>query len=153
MTWRAKLSHFRDEHDDLLRSLQQWEEALKLVASEDCNARRVGLDALRLMEKELLELREHCHNEEHHFESPFKAYLDEKLMENLRREHELIERMTEGFRSELKILCTPPPTDSLVSRGHELLAQLRHHIAFEEGLLKQIEEGHLEEEKKLQAAQ
>ena len=147
MDLRIQLQRFRQEHDDILRFLREWEGALNLAASETIELRRKGLAQLIEMESKLAEIREHCHDEEESIDSPFQLYLDDAALEHLRQEHDLLDRLSEGFRSELRLLTTPPPAGELAGMGLRLLEQLRHHIAFEEGLLKQIEEGNAAEEK------
>jgi hemerythrin-like domain-containing protein len=141
MRVNQQLERYRKEHDGILRFLSEWESALKLAASEEEAERRQGLEQLRLMDAAILKIRSHCEDEERNLDSPFQLHLDEDALEHLRQEHELLEQLTHGFRSELKWLTTPPVATDLVARGQTLLEHLRHHIAFEEGLLKQIEDG------------
>lgn len=140
MDLRSELAHFRADHDEILRFLQQWEVALNQAASPDVEQRRKGLADLVEMEPRLLALREHCREEERE-DARLQLYLDEEVFSQLRSEHELLERMTQAFRDELRVVTAPPPVDNLVARGRELLSRLRYHVAFEEGLLKQIEDG------------
>ncbi len=147
MELRNQLQHFRQEHHEILRFLRDWDEALQLAASEKTDERRKGLAQLLEMENKLIEIREHCREEEHSVESPFQLYLDDGAFEQLRREHDLLEQLTEGYRSMLRLLTEPPPAQGLLRQGQRLLGQLRHHIAFEEGLLKQIEDGNAAQEK------
>ena len=141
MDLHSQLERFRKEHDDILRFLKSWEATLDLLASEDEDARCKALAELREMEKKLAGLREHCQEEEQIVESPFQIYLDDRALEQFRREHDVLEQLTEGYRAELKFVSTIPPTTQLLGLGRRLLEQLRHHIAYEEGLLKQIEDG------------
>ena len=147
MDLRRQLEHFRSEHDEFLCFLKEWENALTLAGRDVPETRCQGLSKLRDMEKKLVEIREHCRKEEHEVDSPFQIYLDDHALEELRREHDLLEQLTEGYRTELQVVTMPPPTTDLVGLGQRLLEQLRHHIAFEEGLLKQIEDGTAAEER------
>ena len=147
MDLRNQLERFRKEHDDILRFLKDWEDALTLASSDDEPSRCRGLAELREMEQKVADIREHCREEERSVDSPFQIYLDDHALEHLRHEHDRLEQFADGYTSELKYLTTPPPTDQLVMLGRRLLDHLRHHIAYEEGLLKQIEEGNQAEEK------
>ncbi len=147
MDLRSQLDMYRKEHDDILRFLKEWEGALDLAASADDATRCKGLTQLAEMEKKLLEIRQHCREEEKNIDSPFQIHLDDNAFAQLAEDHALLDELSEGYRSELKSLTTPPPTNDLVGRGRHLLGELRRHIAFEEGLLKQIEDGNEAEEK------
>ena len=148
MDLRYQLEFYRKEHDEILRFLKEWEDALNLAAGPGEEAPCQALQHLREMEPKLLEIRQHCREEEQNVESPSQIYLDDTALKRLRQEHETLEELSDCYRSELKFVCAPPPTDDLVSIGRRLLAGLRRHIAYEEGLLKQIEEGSEAEEKK-----
>ena len=56
-------------------------------------------------------------------------------------QHNLLNLLTDFFRDGLGRIFTPPPATSLCVVGRCLLEQLRHHVANEEGLLKQLENG------------
>ncbi len=148
MDLRYQLEFYRKEHDEILLFLKEWEDALNLAAGTGEAAPGQALQHLREMEPKLLEIRQHCREEEQNVESPSQIYLDDAALKRLRQEHETLEQLSDGYRGELKRLATPPPTDALVSMGRRLLAGLRRHIAYEEGLLKQIEEGSEAEENK-----
>lgn len=147
MDLHRQLEHYRKEHDHILLFLEEFDRALALAASETAQERRAGLAQLREMEEKLVGIRAHCHEEEQNVESPFQMYLDEFALEDLHTEHPLLERHSHDFCAELTVVTAPPPTGTLVHLGRRLLEQLRHHIAREECLLKQIEDGSTAEEK------
>jgi hypothetical protein len=140
MEVKRQLERFHKEHDEILRFLVFAEEALKRAASEDREIRCQGLGELQELEGKLTEIREHCREEEENLESPFRLYLDDAALADLEEEHALLERLTDSFRTELK-LAAMPRTLELVRLGQQLLDHIRHHIAYEEGLLKQIKDG------------
>lgn len=143
-----QLLHFRQEHDEILRFLREWETALQFAASAADADRREGLTRLRHMEKTLLAIGEHCRAEEESVESPYNLYLEDSELQHLQEGHELLTQATQNYLRELTF-ATTLRTNELVALGQRLLEQLRHHIAFEEGLLKQIEDGRAAEEKRL----
>jgi prefoldin subunit 5 len=146
MDLRNALERYRREHDEILRFLREFEAAVRLTGEKADEKRCQGLAQLRAMESRLAEIREHCREEEENLDSPFQLYLDDSAMEHLQQQHELLEQLMASFRGTLRTLITPPPTEELVGLGHGLLENLRRHIAFEEGLLKQIEDGNRAEE-------
>src|SRR5262249_44895647 len=92
-------------------------------------------------------IRERCSEEERCAQSPFRLYLDDFALEDLHSEHQFLEQLSHAFSAELEILSAPPPTEALIRLGRHLLWRLRQHIALEEGLLKQIADGHEAEER------
>jgi len=137
----SQLERFRKEHDDILRFLGEFQGALMQAHSAGDEERRGGLARLRQFEERLRTIREHCREEQQCLESPFRPYLDDSSVEALRREHEVLNQLTDAFLRELRQVALTPPTGQLVEIGRGLLETLRHHIAFEEGLLKQVEDG------------
>ncbi|HWQ03040.1 MAG TPA: hemerythrin domain-containing protein [Candidatus Nitrosotenuis sp.] len=137
---REAVTHFRQEHEEFLRFLTLWESALERAASDDPETRRLALHELIELDHFLKALPEHCREEEEE-DARLQLYLDDAVFEKLRQQHALLEQMTAAFRSELRLLTTPPPGKELAAHGRELLRHLRRHIEFEEGLMKEIESG------------
>ncbi len=148
MELRSALQRFRKEHDDILRYLKLWEGALNRAASPEDPERRKGLLELREMEKQLEGIQEHCRAEEENVESPYNLYLENVDLQQLQKEHEELARCTSDFRMELRF-ATTLRTEQMIQLGRHLLELLRHHIAYEEGLLKQVEDGQSAEDKLL----
>lgn len=146
MDLRSRLDYFRKEHDEILRSLNDWERALKKAASEGDDERRKGLAELRRFESQLLSIAEHCHAEERTVDSPFQIYLDDASLARLAQEHESLRQLTNDYLRELQF-ATLLRTTEVVRQGTALLEQLRRHIAHETALLKQIEDGRAAEER------
>jgi hypothetical protein len=147
MDLHRNIEHYREEHQQILQLLKEFDGALTLAAADTEKERRAGLAQLLEMEDKLAEIREHCREEEQNVESPFQMYLDEFALEDLHTEHDLLERHSHDFCAELLAVTAPPPTETVVHLGRRLLEQLRFHIAREESLLKQIVDGHAAEEK------
>ena len=147
MDLHRELERHRKEHDEILRFLKEFDGALALAAAESDKERGAGLAQLSKMEEKLAEIRAHCREEEQGIESPLQIYLDDDALDDLHIEHQLLERHSHDFCAELTAVTAPPPTETLVRLGQRLLEQLRRHIAREEELLKQIEEGSTAEEK------
>lgn len=141
MELQTKIKRYRSEHDQTLRFLKQWEEALQAAARADQEFRNIGLARLCEMETQLTALVRHCEEEEQEFDAPSRHYLDDRAIEHLQDEHAQLQELTGSYKRLLRVLCTTPATRSLVELGQQLVAQLRRHIAYEEGLLKQIEDG------------
>ena len=146
MDLRSRLDYLRNEHEEILRFLDDWEGTLKLAGHDLDEERLKSLSLLREAEQKLIAIQEHCHREERTAESPFPVYLDHTTMAQLAQEHERLRLLTNDFLRELTF-ATLLRTDDLVRLGSELLEQLRKHIAYETGLLKQIETGNAAEEK------
>ena len=134
MELQQQLEHFRREHDAILRFLHEFEVAL------DATNGRGGVAELERMENRLLAIRHHCREEEHSIEEPFQSCLEDVATERLRADHELFDELLISFREELRRSQIPFRAAELIRRGRLLLGHVRHHIAFEEGLLKQIED-------------
>jgi hypothetical protein len=140
MGLREQLAHFRGEHDSFLLFLREFENALNLAADREEAARERGVRLLRALEPRFAEIRLHCREEERTLEAPTRALVDDEAMERLHTDHELFERLVAEFRIELRRIASPPPPDEFFVNGRLLLGHLRHHIAFEEGILKQVED-------------
>ncbi len=132
-----------EEHADILEFLKIWEEALNLIASEDCDTRCMGLRRLQAMEGKIVEIWEHCHKEEDDPEGPLFQLSSPPDRERLKVEHFELYRDNYEFRREMEF-TTSSFTGDLVLRGQRLLATLRAHIAYEEELLRRLEHEQLE---------
>ena len=130
------------EHADILDFLNVWEDALKLIADEDCDTRRQGLRQLQTMEGKIVEIWEHCHKEENDPESPLFRFAEIADRERMKEEHFHLYRANYEFRREMEF-TTSSATNDLVVQGKKLLAALREHIAYEEELLQRFETEHL----------
>ena len=141
MELREQLERFRKEHDGFLLFLRDFENALSLAGDpHEEESRIAGVARLRELTPKLAEIRRHCREEERAVELPCRSFLEAEAMERLHADHELFEELVAGFRVELRRMKSPPPPDELFVRGRLLLGHLRHHIAFEEGVLKQVED-------------
>ena len=138
MQLRTEIDHFHQEHQGILDLLRDWEQALALAASEDKAERCRGLEQLRKMEPCIVEISQHCREEEQSADSVFRLYLDDASLQQLQAEHFLLEGFHQAYLEELRYVTTPPPSERLVNLGRKLVAQLRQHIGYEENLLKQI---------------
>lgn len=148
MEVHRQLEGARREHDEIFQFLITCEYALQRAASDDCDVRCRSLERLHEMDGELAEISEHCRREEDGIESPFLLYLEPKSLQELRKEHRRLRRLISDFRRELR-LVTASRTADMVALGQELIAEIRQHVAEEEALLAQIEEGATAEEKVL----
>jgi hypothetical protein len=131
------------EHADILDFLNIWEQALHLIASDDCDTRCHGLRQLQAMEGRIVEVWEHCHKEEDDLESPLFRFAEPADRDRLKEEHFQLYRANYEFRREMEF-TTSSSTGDLVLQGQKLLAALRDHIAYEEGLLRRFEHDHLQ---------
>jgi hypothetical protein len=126
------------EHADILEFLNTWEDALRLIGSEDYDTRCHGLRRLQAMEGKIVEIWEHCHKEEDDADSPLFRFAQAADLERLREEHFQLYRANYDFRREMEF-TTSSFTGDLVLQGQRLLTALRNHIAFEEELLQHFE--------------
>lgn len=149
MDLRPEIQHFHGEHQDILRFLKDWEEALTQATSEDEALRCTGLTRLRQMEPKLLAIQEHCRQEEQSVDSAFRLYLDSQTFEQLQAEHDLLDQFAEAYLDELRYITTPPPAERLIGLGRRLVHQLHEHIRSEEQMLERIGECAEAEEKVL----
>jgi len=140
MELREQLAHFRREHDSFLLFLRDFENALNLAGDSEEEKREVGVVRLRELAPTFAEIRQHCREEERTVEVPCRSVVDDEAMERLHADHELFEKLLAGFRVELRRFTSPHLPDELFASGRLLLGHLRHHIAFEEGVLKQVED-------------
>ncbi len=129
------------EHEEILRFSETWEEALNLLTSADGRERSGSLARLRELQNHLIEIRKHCRAEERSADSPFRLYLEPAEREELRSQHELLERRIGDFANEL-LFASADRTDELVRLGRQMLEHLRHYIVFEEALLERLEQSH-----------
>ena len=144
----SQLQKYRQEHDETLRFLKACESALDLAESQQDAERRRGLADLREMEKKFERIRQHCNEEEQNVESAYRLYLEDAALQRLSEEHGLLVRWNNDFCRELRF-ATIARTDEVVALGRQFLEVLRHHVVFEEGLLKQIQDEKEAEEKLL----
>ena len=140
MELREQLARFRREHDSFLLFLREFENALGLASHPEEEKRKAGVVRLRALEPSFAEIRRHCREEERTLEVPCRSLVDDEAMDRLHADHELFEKLVAGFRLELRRFTSPPPPDGLFVSGRLLLGHLRHHIAFEEGVLKEAED-------------
>jgi len=126
------------EHADILDFLSIWEQALHLIASDDCDTRCDGLRQLQAMESKIVEIWEHCRKEEDDPHSPLFRFAQPADRERLKEEHFQLYRANYEFRREMEF-TTSSFTGDLVLQGQRLLSALRDHIAYEEELLRRFE--------------
>lgn len=138
MDLRHKFETAHAEHEDILEFLNHWEDALKLIAADDCDTRCHGLRQLQAMESKIVEICEHCRREEEEPESPLFLFAGAGDHDRLKDEHFRLYRANYEFRREMEF-TTASFTNDLVLQGQRLLTALRDHIAYEEGLLKHFE--------------
>jgi hypothetical protein len=148
---RHEFEAAHNEHEDILEFLTVWEDALELIASNDCDTRLKGLRQLQGMEGKIVEICEHCRREEEDPDSPLFRFAAEEERSHMKEEHFRLYRANYEFRREMEY-TTASSTEELVLQGQTLLAALREHISYEESLLKQFEEVelHADEEVVLQ---
>ncbi len=137
---KTQLQYFRNEHQDIGRFLEQFVAALNLIQSKQDARRSKGLSRLRELQPELEAIQHHCYSEEKSLESPYGAYLKNHQLETLRQEHERMGRLTQDVTAELQF-ATTNQTDKVMALGRELAQFVRQHIAYEETLLTEIEQG------------
>jgi hemerythrin-like domain-containing protein len=139
MLLAQQVEAIRREHDEILQRLSAFEEAFDRANSDDWDVRCEALGELREMDATLAEINEHCRHEEEELESPFELFLEKAALARLRAEHDRLRLLISDFRRELR-LATVPRTAELITRGRDLLQELRRHVAEEEELLAQIQE-------------
>lgn len=130
------------EHAEILDFLKIWEDVLKLVASDDFDARCLGLQELQAMEGHIAEICEHCRREEQDPESPLFRFAGAEDRSRLKDEHFRLHQANYEFRREL-VFTTSTFSSELIPQGQKLLDALRGHIAYEERLLRGFELDHL----------
>jgi hypothetical protein len=138
MNLRHELEAAHNEHEDILEFLDVWGDALKEIASDDCDTRCRGLRRLQGMEGKIVEICEHCRREEEDSDSPLFRFAHEAERNHMKDEHFRLYRANYEFRREMAF-TTASFTGDLILQGEKLLAALREHIAYEENLLKRIE--------------
>lgn len=142
MDIRHELEMLHKEHEEILRFLDAWEDTLVLAASDEYTIRWRGLKQLQGMTAEIAEICEHCRREEEDADSPLFLFLEDAARTQLRDEHVQLQRANYEFRHELEF-TTASLTGDLCLQGRHLLAALRQHIVYEEGLLKRIADDRL----------
>lgn len=143
MHLRQEFENAHAEHADILDFLKIWEDALNLIASDDFDARCLGLRQLQVMEGKIAAICEHCRQEEEDPDSPLFRFAEAEDRSRLKDEHFRLYRANYEFRREMEF-STSSFTTELVLQGQKLLDALRGHIAYEERLLKGFEFEHLE---------
>lgn len=112
--------------------------ALGLAAGADAGLRRLGLSRLRDFNHVLRDLQRHFEEQDRDLDSIFEEHLDWIGLKHLCDKHSLLHRWSNGFQRELRF-ATSLGGDEVVRQGRKLLDQIRHHMAFEEELMKGIE--------------
>ncbi len=148
MNLQIELAYLHKEHRDILNLIISWERSLNRLISERDEERRRGLAELREMGSKILAIQKHCRAEEEAVESPNRLYLGSTQFERLHDEHADLARLIQGVVSELRF-ANVDRTEEILTCGRQLAEFLRQHIAYEEGLLTEIQEGHNAEEKLL----
>jgi len=134
------------EHAEILDFLNVWENTLNLLSDPDCDVRCQGLRQLQSMEHKIVEVCEHCRQEEEDPDSPLLRFAEAADRARIKDEHFRLYRANYEFRREMEF-TTSSFTDDLVLQGQRLLKALREHIACEEELLRrfEVEQLHLPE--------
>jgi hypothetical protein len=143
MDLRQEFESAHAEHQEILEFLNVWEDALKLLADDDCDTRCAGLRQLQAMESKIVDICEHCRREEEDPASPLFLFAEDADRGRMKDEHFRLYRANYEFRREMEF-TTSSSTNDLVTQGQKLLSALRGHIVYEEGLLKHFEREHLE---------
>jgi len=146
MDLRQAFESAHTEHAEILEFLNTWEDALKLIADPDCDVRCHGLRQLQAMESKIVEVCDHCRQEEEDPDSPLLRFAEAADRARIKDEHFRLYRANYEFRREMEF-TTSSFTDDLVLQGQRLLKALREHIACEEEMLRrfEIEQLHLPE--------
>jgi hypothetical protein len=126
------------EHQEILEFLDAWEGVFQLLESADSEERLRGLRQLQGMEPKIAEICEHCRREEEDPESPLFLFAESADRGRMKDEHFRLFRANYDFRTEMQF-ATVSSTAELAQQGQRLLAALRGHIVYEEGLLKRFE--------------
>jgi hemerythrin-like domain-containing protein len=134
----TRMEYLRKEHQDIVHFLEEWDEVLAQTASKDPEECVRGLNHLRELQPNMKALRGHCSTEERNVEGPYREYLEEGQLEQLKKEHRDLSRMLEDLFTELRF-ATLYQTERAISAGREVSALARRHIQFEEELLGEIE--------------
>lgn len=134
----TRMDYFHKEHQDFLRFLEDWDEALETTASQKPDECVRGLNRLREMQPNLKAIKSHCTSEERNVEGPYNEYLEPGQLERLKTEHRDLSRVLEDLFSELRF-ATLYQTDRALNAGREAASLARKHIEFEEDLLAEIE--------------
>ncbi|HUL16263.1 MAG TPA: hypothetical protein VLV88_09725 [Terriglobales bacterium] len=145
MDLQAQFESAHREHQEILEFLDRWEEALRLLESENCDVCHAGLARLRHMAEPIGNICEHCRREEEDPESPLFRFAQEADRGRMKDEHFRLYRANSEFRRELD-LTKPAYTGDLVLSGLKLLTTLRGHIVYEEGLLHRFAANQFENE-------
>lgn len=142
MTLQHQFECAHVEHTEILEFLKVWEDVLNLLDSQDSDTRHRGLRLLQSLEGKIVEICSHCRQEEEDPESPLFKFAESADRGRMKDEHFRLYRANYDFRTEMQF-ATVSNTAELVSQGQRLLASLRGHILYEEGLLKRFEKEQL----------
>lgn len=133
----TRLDYFRQEHEEFLHFLEDWDRTLEMLGSKDPESIRKGLSRLREMQANLKAIESHCSSEELNVEGPYRDLLEKGQLEQLKKEHLKLARMIVDMFGELRF-ATLYETERARSAGHELAGFVRRHIRLEEKLLEEI---------------
>jgi len=133
-----QFEHAHAEHAEILEFLKVWEEPLNSLVSLDAETRRQSLRFLQKLEPKIADICEHCRREEDDPESPLFRFAESADRGRMKDEHFRLFRANYDFRTEMQF-ATVSSTAELAQQGQRLLAALRGHILYEEGLLKRFE--------------
>jgi len=138
MALHDRIQYLRKEHEELKRVAGRIEAMLRSVAESDVAERLKGITGLRLLERGLAGIVEHCHAEDRIVESTYHQSLQPEERGRIDAEHEQILRATTDFREELKF-ATVDRTVAMIPPGIDLVNRLRAHIAYEREMLDRID--------------
>ncbi len=138
MALHDRIGYLRKEHEELGHVADKIEAMLGCVAESDVAQRLKGITGLRLLERGLDGIREHCHAEDRIVESTYHHSLQPEERGRINAEHEQILRATMDFREELKF-ATADRTLAMIPSGIDLVNRLRAHIAYEREMLDRID--------------
>jgi len=139
MAFRETSDSLRQEHLEILRLTERFEEALALAGSDDFTARQKGLADLRELRPALLGISRHCCCDDGVIESPYHRYLDSQRYERVDTQHQNIHRLVLAFLRDLPYATADSIAES-APQGADLVQKIREHIAYEEDMLDFIEE-------------
>ena len=142
MSLFEQFEHAHAEHAEILEFLKVWEDSLNLLTSNDSETRHQSLRFLQNLEPKIADICEHCRREEDDPESPLFRFAESADRGRMKDEHFRLFRANYDFRTEMQF-ATVSSTAELAQQGQRLLAALRGHILYEEGLLKRFEQEQL----------
>lgn len=134
----TRLDYFRNEHEEFLRFLRDWELTLEATASKNLKEVALVLNRLRQLQPRLQAIRNHCVSEERRVDVPYREYLHPHEILRLREEHLALGGMVSDLFAELRF-ATIYETHRARAIGQEVVNFARTHIEFEKTLLDAIE--------------